>query len=187
MSKGAYDNAPPESARPAWTFAARFRRGAFGWKSDLANQRLKEAVSKIRAVARKDPTLAAEGAARLVEKLSPAFESVDDSCGRLQGVIRQACDVLAPLIGSADVPSKARQRWVERLWQSVLGDEMPWIERLGDDWSTLRGSPEVASAWADEFLPNLRSAWSPDASGRGWYPGATAYLSCLFTAGRHAE
>jgi len=134
MSKGAYDNAPPESARPAWTFAARFRRGAFGWKSDLANQRLKEAVSKIRAVARKDPTLAAEGAARLVKKLSPAFESVDDSCGRLQGVIRQACgvlvhliacDVLAPLIGSAGVPSKARQRWVERLWQSVLGDEMP--------------------------------------------------------------
>jgi len=177
----------PDRPAPAWTFAARFRRGAFGWKSDRAIKRLKEAVSEIRAVARKDPALAAEGAVRLVEKLSPAFESVDDSSGRLQGVIRQAFDVLIPLIGSANVPAKARQRWLERLWQAVLDDEMPWIERLGDDWGVLCGSPEVASAWADEFLPTLRPAWSPEASGHGWFPGATACLSCLFTAGRHAE
>ena len=33
-------------AAPNWTFAARFRRGAFGWKSDLAIQRLDEAESR---------------------------------------------------------------------------------------------------------------------------------------------
>ena len=33
-----------------WTFPARFRRGAFGWKSALPIQRLKEAVAEIRAV-----------------------------------------------------------------------------------------------------------------------------------------
>ena len=71
-----------------WTFAARFRRGAFGWKSDLAIQRLDEAAAEIRAMARKDPALAADGAVRLFEKLSPAFENVDDSSGRLQAVIR---------------------------------------------------------------------------------------------------
>ena len=37
---------------PTWTFAARFRRGAFGWKSDLAIQRLDEAAAEIRAMAR---------------------------------------------------------------------------------------------------------------------------------------
>ena len=34
-------------AAPTWTFAARFRRGAFGWKSVLAIQRL--AAAWIRA------------------------------------------------------------------------------------------------------------------------------------------
>ena len=40
------------SGRPTWTFAARFRRGAFGWKSDLAIQRLDEAAAEIRAMVR---------------------------------------------------------------------------------------------------------------------------------------
>lgn len=180
---------PPKAAKPSatWTFAARFRRGAFGWKSDLAIKRLKEAVSEIRAAARKDPALGAEGAVRLIEKLSPAFENVDDSSGRLQGLIRQTFDICVPLIGTADVPATVRQRWLERLWQAVLADEMPWIQGLGDDWGALCGSPEVASAWADEFLPTLRSTWSAKATGHGWFPGSVACLSCLFRAGRHAE
>jgi len=33
-------------AAPTWTFASRFRRGAFGWKSDLPIQRLDEAVNR---------------------------------------------------------------------------------------------------------------------------------------------
>jgi hypothetical protein len=46
-----------------WTFTARFRRNAYGWKgSRLACQRIKEAVSEIKKVARKDPLLGAEGA-----------------------------------------------------------------------------------------------------------------------------
>ena len=66
-------------AAPTWTFAARFRRGAFGWKSDRAIERLDEAGAEIRARVRKD----ADGAVRLIEKLSPASENVDDSSGRL--------------------------------------------------------------------------------------------------------
>ena len=45
-----------------WTFRARFRRHAFGWKSQPAIKRIKEAVSEIRKVARKDPLLAAVAA-----------------------------------------------------------------------------------------------------------------------------
>ena len=56
----------------SWAFRARFRRGAFGWKStQLAIGRINEALTEIRAVARHDPARAAEGAVLLLEKLSP--------------------------------------------------------------------------------------------------------------------
>jgi hypothetical protein len=66
-----------------WTFAPRFKRNGFGWRSSLPIQRLKEAVSEIRSVARRDPALAAEGAVLLPEKVSPALEHVDGSSGAL--------------------------------------------------------------------------------------------------------
>lgn len=48
-----------------WIFPARFRAAAYGWKSSrLACQRLREAVSEIKKVAKKEPNLAAEGAVR---------------------------------------------------------------------------------------------------------------------------
>ena len=45
-----------------WQFKARFRRHAFGWRSQPAITRVKEAVSEINKVARIDKVLAAEGA-----------------------------------------------------------------------------------------------------------------------------
>ncbi len=45
-----------------WSFRARFRRHAYGWKSQPAIKRIKEAASEIKKVAKKDPLLAAEGA-----------------------------------------------------------------------------------------------------------------------------
>jgi hypothetical protein len=44
-----------------WTFKARFRRHAFGWRSKPAIQRVKEAVSEIKKVARENPVLGAKG------------------------------------------------------------------------------------------------------------------------------
>jgi hypothetical protein len=64
-----------------WEFRARFRRHAFGWKSQPAIKRIKEAVSEIKKVARKDKLLAAEGAVLFLEKVSPALEHVDSSSG----------------------------------------------------------------------------------------------------------
>jgi hypothetical protein len=56
-------------SRYKWTFAARFSAGVYGWKaSRLACQRLREAVSEIKKVAKKDPISGAEGAVRLMEK-----------------------------------------------------------------------------------------------------------------------
>ena len=57
-----------------WEFKARFRRHAFGWKSQPAITRIKQAVAEIKMVAKKDPMLAAEGAIAFLERVSPALE-----------------------------------------------------------------------------------------------------------------
>lgn len=40
-----------------WQFASRFRRHAFGWRSDMPVQRIKEAIAEIKQVARKESPL----------------------------------------------------------------------------------------------------------------------------------
>lgn len=170
-----------------WQFASRFRRHAFGWRSDTPAQRIKEAITEIKQVARKEPVLAAEGAITLLEKLSPALEQVDTSSGALGSAVNKAIDTLVPIIIKADVDQKIRQRWLERLWQALQDDEMPYIELLGDYWGELCVTPELASQWADEFMPVVESVWSPNASGHGFFKGTSACLSALFAAGRYDE
>ena len=170
-----------------WQFASRFRRHAFGWRSDAPVQRIKEAITEIKQVARKEPVIAAEGAIILLEKLSPALEQVDSSSGALGSAVNKAIDTLVPIIVKAEVEPKLRQRWLERLWQALQDDEMPYIELLGDYWGELCVTPELASRWADEFLPVVESVWSPNASGHGFFKGASACLASLYAAGRHQE
>ena len=55
-----------------WIFRARFRRHAFGWRSQPAMKRIKEAVSEIKKVARKDSALGGEGAVLFLVKISLA-------------------------------------------------------------------------------------------------------------------
>ena len=50
-----------------WQFAARFRRNAFGWRSQPAIERVHEAVLEIKKTARRDPILAAAGAVLLID------------------------------------------------------------------------------------------------------------------------
>lgn len=170
-----------------WQFAPRFRRHAFGWRSDTPIQRIKEALAEIKQVARKEPVLAAEGAVTLLEKLSPALEQVDSSSGALGSAVNKAIDTLVPIIIEADVEPEQRQRWLCRLWQALQDDEVPYIELLGDFWGELCVTPELASRWADEFIPVVESVWSPAASGHGYFKGTSACFSALFAAGRHDE
>lgn len=61
-----------------WVFVSRFRTNAYGSRaSKLACKRIKEAVSEIKKVTRKDPVLGAEGSIRFMEKLWPALQHVD--------------------------------------------------------------------------------------------------------------
>ena len=74
--------------RPAaykWAFAPRFRRHAFGWRSQPGVQRVREAVAEIRKVAKKDPAPApaAAGAVLFLETVSLALEQVDSSSGAI--------------------------------------------------------------------------------------------------------
>ena len=72
----------------SWKFKPRLRCRAFGWKgSRLACQRLKEAVSEIKKVARVDPVTAGDGVVSLMERIWPAFQDIDTSSGTLGGAV----------------------------------------------------------------------------------------------------
>ena len=171
-----------------WTFPARFRARAYGWKSSrLACQRVREAVSEIKKVARKDAVLAAEGAVRLIEKLSPALEQVDSSSGAIGSAVYRAIETLVDIIGNTPVDGKTRTKWLNRLWQAYQDDQIPYIENLGDHWGTLCASEEVASEWADRLLSITQRCLSPDREPGEFFCGSTACLSALLKSQRHEE
>jgi hypothetical protein len=170
-----------------WQFASRFRRHAFGWRSDAPIQRIKEALSEIKQVACKEPVIAAEGAVTFLEKLSSALEQVDSSSGALGTAVNRAIDTLVPIIAKPVVDRRVRQRWLERLWEALQNDQVPYIELLGEYWGALCVTAELASAWADEFLPTVEQVWSPQASGHGFFKGTSACLASLYAAGRYEQ
>ena len=170
-----------------WTFCARFRRNAFGWRSQPAIKRIKEAVSEIRKATRKDPNLGGEGAVIFLEKISPAIAHVDSSSGAIGTTVNNAIDVLVSIIVKAPTEDKLRDKWMGRLWRAVEDDHIPYIEMLPDYWGELCVTPERASRWADEFMDTVRMALGPDPERRGYYNETAACLSALFQAGRNAE
>jgi hypothetical protein len=170
-----------------WEFRARFRRHSFGWKSQPAVKRVKEALSEIKKVAKKDKLLAAEGSVLLLEKLSPALEHVDSSSGSIGTAVNNTIAALVPIIAAAPADEKTRLVWLERLFQAHADDEIPYIESLAEFWGELCATREVASHWADELLPTTQNALSRDNDIRGFFHGTSACLSSLYSAGRHDE
>ena len=170
----------------SWAFARRFRTRSFGWKSQPAIARIREAVAEIAKVARTDPALAAEGAVLFLEKVSPALEHVDSSSGAMGTAVNRAIETLAALIARAPADDVTRDRWLARLWQAYTDDEMPYIELLGDHWGALCATPARASQWADRLLPPLRTSWADRRPG-GYFRGTPLCLSSLLAAGRYQE
>ena len=170
-----------------WVFMARFRRGTFGWRSQLPIRRIGEAVTEIKQGARRDPILAGEGAVAFLERVSPALEHVDSSSGGIGGTINYSIEQLVPFIAKAPVDAKVRCKWLNRLMAALEADRMPYIEFLGDHWGDLCGTKEIASAQADDLIGITRLALSPDRSLRGHFHGTSACLSALFRAERFAE
>jgi hypothetical protein len=173
----------------AWAFRARFRRAAFGWNgSKLAIERIHEALAEIRTVARHDPVSAAEGAVLFLEKLSPALNQVDSSTGALGSATYAAVQELVPIIAKASVATATRTKWLDRLFEAIQEDDPPYIESLGDHWGELCGTPELASAWADQLLPTQRNVLRERKRGTyAFFPGTSLCYSALFAAGRRDE
>lgn len=177
----------PSTPAHKWAFAPRFRRHAFGWRSQPAVQRVKEATAEIQKVAKKDPVLAAAGAVLFLEKVSPALEQVDSSSGAIGTAVNHAIEACAKVIAEAPVDERTRDQWLDRLWEAHQNDEIPYIERLGDCWGELCASRERASAWADRLIGTVESVWSPARKPGGYFHGTIACLSALFHAGRFEE
>ena len=171
--------------KPAWTFSARFRRGAFGWRDEPALTRIKEAVSEIKAVTRKDPVLGAEGAVLFLRKVSPALQNVDGSSGAPGATVRKAIEALAPIIASAPVDVSVRRKWLEKLFEAHGDDDPPYIESLGDFWGELCAGPELAAEWADRLIGTVESVWSVGPGQYAFFHGTNICLSAIYAAGRH--
>lgn len=168
-----------------WEFTSRFRRGAFGWKSQPAILRVRRAASEIKKVARRDPVLGAEGAVLFLERVSAALERVDGSSGALGTAVNHAIEELVAIIARAPADAETREGWLERLWEAHAHDEVPYIERLGDFWGELCASREITLAWADRLVRLVEMAWRPDPELRGFFHGTAACLSALLRAGRY--
>ena len=178
MSKGAAHK---------WQFRARFRRHAFGWRSQPAIRRIREAVSEIKKVGRTNKVLAADGAVLFLEKVSPALERVDSSSGAIGTAVNNAIATLVKIIASAPADEQTRGRWLERLFEAHADDQIPYIERLTDHWGELCASPDVASRWADPLLGITRRALSPHKDVHSHFHGTAACLSALYTAERYDD
>lgn len=95
--------------RHTWEFRARFRRHAFGWRSQPAVQRVKQAVSEIKAVARRDQVLAADGAVAFLERVSPALENVDSSSGAIGTAVNNAIGELVRIARATRRPARVER------------------------------------------------------------------------------
>lgn len=168
-----------------WQFAPRFRRGAFGWRSEPAMTRIKEGVAEIKACNRKDTIRAAEGAVLLLTKLSPALERIDSSSGAIGNAVNRTIEVLVPIIAEAPADNALRRKWLEQLYQAHADDQIPYIECLGDHWGELCASPELAGEWADQLVETVAGIWRRHPAEHGFFHGTTMCLSALLAAGRH--
>jgi hypothetical protein len=170
-----------------WIFPSRFRTGAYGWEaSRLACQRLREAVSEIKKVAKEEPVYAAGGAVRLMEKIWPALQHVDSSSGALGAAVNKTMEALIPIVVNAPADEKTRDKWLDRLWQAMADDGVDYLSPVSDRWGEICGSPEVAGRWAGDLVGIVRACWTDPDPG-GYFQGTTACLSCLLVAGRHKE
>lgn len=167
-----------------WQFAARFRKGAFGWRSDLPIQRIKEAVKEIKAAAKSEPVAAAEGAVLFLEKVSPAIANVDSSSGAIGGEVNHAVEELAAIIARAPADDQVRQSWLERLDRAYVEDQIPYLETIGEVFGEICQSVDLANRWA----ANLSAAVAAEMAGhRNFSKHALPYLSVLCAAGRTEE
>ena len=173
------------SPKRSWAFSPRFRAGTFGWRSEPAITRIKEAVSEIKAVAKKHPILGAEGAILFLQKLSAAIQNIDGSSGAIGTAANRAIEVLVPIIARAPADPALRRKWLEKLYQVHANDQIPYIESLADYWGELCTTPEIAAEWADRLAGTVETVFRHSKEEFGYFHGTPMAFSALLTSGQH--
>ena len=143
-------------------------------------------MAEIKKLAKADPVTAADGAVILMEKIWPALEHVDSSSGALGGSVGWTLTELLPIVVEAPADRKTRDEWLDRLYQAVLEDGVDYLWLVQERWGELCGSVEVASHWADEFLPQLKADLT-DLRPGSCVRETGMCLSSLLAADRHEE
>ena len=170
-----------------WAFKPRMRAGAYSWMSSAkAIERLKSASSEIRAVARTDPTSAAEGVIALAQRIWPAFEHIDTSSGALGNAVDRTLKELLPVLIDAPADEPIRAKWLEQLRQAILDDGVDYLAPIADRFGQIAVFPSLMNLHADRDLDMLEAVWSDHASFAHVTTG-TLTLSCLLEAGRYDE
>ncbi len=170
-----------------WTFKARFRARAFGWRgSKTAIARLKEAVSEIKTAAKADAVAGGEGAVVLMERLWPTFQDIDTSSSSLGTAVNATLKEVIPILIVARAMPKVRAAWLERLYHAVQEDGVQYLYPLEERWGEVAVFPELMNEYADLLLPLLRRVWGGEPPG-GYVVGGTICLSCLLEVGRYNE
>lgn len=170
-----------------WTFKPGMRAGAYSWKSSTkAVERLKSVSAEIRAVARTDPTTAAEGVIALAQRIWPAFEHIDTSSGALGNAVRRTLEELLPVLIKAPADEKIRAKWLEQLREAILDDGVDYLAPIADRFGQIAVFPALMNLHADRDLDMIREAWA-DHARFSHVTTATLTLSCLLEAGRYDE
>ncbi|WP_323033177.1 hypothetical protein [Paracoccus sp. (in: a-proteobacteria)] len=170
-----------------WAFKPGMRAGAYSWKSSTkAVERLKSAIAEIRAVARTDPTTAAEGVIALAQRIWPAFEHIDTSSGALGNAVRRTLEELLPVLIEAQADEKIRAKWLEQLREAILDDGVDYLAPIADRFGQIAAFPALMNLHADRDLDMIQAAWS-DHARFSHVTTATLTLSCLLEVGRYDE
>ena len=173
-------------AKHKWRFKSHFRRAAYGWKGTaLASKRMKEAVSEIKRVAQKDPSLAGAGVVELFCRLYPAVMQIDGSSGAVGTALNRTIDQLCPLLPKAAWDMNTRGQWLQILYEAIQEDGWGLFDDLRDHWGQICVYPGLAQLWADELLPTVKDIWSHP--GFAHFVGTDMCLSCLLYTERYDE
>ena len=148
-----------------WKFKSYFRREAYSWNGTAkASKRMKEAVSEIKKVAKKDSALAGEGTVELFIRLYPALMHIDSSSGALGTAMNKTIDTLIPILIKADWDMNTRGKWLDILYTAIFSN--PVNTSIG-----LKGCKSFLRPFFALPLPSLRFAFA-----------CSLYLSSKFRA-----
>ena len=123
-----------------------------------------------------------------LERISPALEHVDSSSGAIGTAVNHAIEELVDVIAKAPAEVNKRAEWLKRLWEAYIADAIPYIKTLREFWGELCATKELAFAWAERLVDELRENWENRDRSRGHYfQGTPVRLSSLLAASRYQE